>query len=189
MSKKLEFGFREKDLDSFMRKIESTFEKIEQKLKDPKNFEDIVEQSRQGLRENREMAIENEINYAQMKYSLKQQGHIPHSTPLSVTGQLIDDYYMKLMSTEPDDLKHHLTFKNDPRMRPTYQSMAQVYRGELEALEYQESGSKDIVRILQQHKGYPILDTIYNVYSKDYEKRVNSLISDALKRAKDDSGN
>jgi hypothetical protein len=185
----IDIGISKSSLQSWEKRIERLFNDLEQSLQDPAKFNREVNKTQKGLQENREMDIENELRYAEMKYSLKQRGLIKESTPLSVTGQLIKDFHLKLMKTDPNELTHILTFKNDPRMRPTYESMAAVYRGDEDALRYKQSGSQDIVKVLQTHKGYPIIETIYKVYSKDYVKRVERIINDVFTRSKNGSGN
>lgn len=180
--------FDPKDVSKFVDKINTSFENIKKELNNLDNFENINTRVRSGLRDNRDMTIQNEEHYAEMKEQLWTWGEIDYDSPLSVTGQLINDYHMKLMSTNPDDLQYNLTFKNDPRLRPTYQSMVRVYREEIEELEYKESGSLDLVTKLQIAKGYPIIDTINKVYSKDYVNKVMDIIQEQFKRVDNDTG-
>lgn len=182
MKDNIEFGFSKKDIDSFEKRLDKLFDDIKQTISDPKKYAHQVGKTRTGLRENREMLIENELQYARMKYDLKSRGLIQESTPLSVTGQLINDFSLELMKTAPDEINLKFGFENTPRNRPTYESMVEVYRGDLETFRFQSKGSEDIVKVLQNQKGYPITETIYKVYSKGYVNRVEKLISEAFKR-------
>lgn len=172
------------DDNGFNKRIEGLFKRIEDSVSNPNNFQDIARKARKGLRENREMTIENELNYAQMKYSLKQEGLIPQSTPLSVTGQLIKDLYYDTMNRSPNEILGVMTFRDEERLRPTYSSMWQVYREEIESLDYQASKSSDVVRKLQVHKGWPIIETLYKGYKQDFVRTVQEAVAEAFRRSR-----
>lgn len=181
MNPKIEAFYDPKSIEKFQKKIEKTFNKIATELQNIKNFEPIVTKTKSGLRENRQMTFENELKYAEMKLALKNQGYIRHSTPLSVTGQLIDDFYMGVHSVQADELSLKLAFQDIPRLRPTYMSMAKVYRGEEDNLTYKESSSEDVVKDLVRNKGYPILESVSSVYGRDYVLKVHEIIKNAFK--------
>ena len=171
------------DTNGFHKRVEKLFQYIDKRVSNPNEYNVIMHKARKGLRENREMTIENELTYAQMKTSLKQEGHISKSTPLSVTGQLIGDLYYDTMSKSPNEILGAMTFRAEERMRPTYDSMWRVYHDEIESLDYKASKSSDVMKKLQTHKGWPIIETLYKGYKQDFVNKVSEIVAEAFWKA------
>jgi len=171
------------DTNGFHKRVEKMFQYIDNRVSNPNEYKTIVEKAQKGLRENRETTIKNELIYADMKTDLKQEGYIPEDTPLSVTGQLIDDLYYDTMSKSPDEILGAMTFRAEERMRPTYYSMWQVYHDEIESLDYKASKSSDVMKKLQTRKGWPIIETLYKGYKQDFVKKVSTIVAEAFWKA------
>lgn len=183
MSGKFEIGFDPRDIKRFNDDIDKLFDDINDKVSTPKNYTNVVEKTRKGIKEGSLPGIVNQLDYAKLKVTLKGMGIIYTDNPLGVTGQLVDDFAFYTLKKSPNEVGGHLTFSNHEAPRPTIGSMKETVREGEDKLEYVEISSADIVEKLHKTGNFPIMDSIQRLYEKDYVKQVELLINRAFKNA------
>jgi hypothetical protein len=171
------FEFEKASVDRLRNDINKLFKAIDAEVKTLSNFDKPIQKTKQGIRENA-MGFENSPTYANIKEELKQAGEIPYASPGLVTGQLMDDLIVKMMSKTPNEITMGITFNDKARRRPTIKSMWEVSRGITDSLEYKEISSLELASILSKTK-FNYMEAIYDLYNKDYSK----VIFDAIDRA------
>jgi hypothetical protein len=189
---KLQVGFDPKDVKDFHKSVDKLFDDLRAEVSSPATYNTVVAKTKRGMRENR-LALVNSGNWERVKDKLKSEGKINYKEPLNVTGNLVNDYYAAIINTGPKDLEKigvHMTFKNEPRLRPTMKSMYAVARDPNAKLEYEAKGSLDIARKLERYTGtlngvnYDITEAIFKLYQQDYLKAVEIAVHKAFNRNK-----
>jgi hypothetical protein len=189
---KLQIGLDKADVKKFKDDIDRLFDNIRAEVSSPATYNTVVAKTKRGMRENR-LALVNSGNWERVKKKLKSEGKINYADPLNVTGNLVNDYFAAIINTGPKDLDKigvHLTFKNEPRMRPTMKSMYQVANDPTAKLEYEMKGSLEIAVKLERYTGtlngvnYNITDAIFSLYRQDYIKAVEMAVHKAFNKLK-----
>jgi hypothetical protein len=178
----MKFELEQKGVDRFLKDIDRLFNEIEKNLTDPTNFDNQINKVKDGLIEN-VMNFESSERYQNLKRELKLTGKIEYDTPGALTGQLIEDLRYKVMNKSPNEIVSVITFEDAMRDRPTLKSMWEVVNGSRTSLEYRPISSAKLAESLT-NKGYDFMESIYQLYSKDFNKRINRLISNAFKKVK-----
>lgn len=185
---KVQIGFDRKDIQNFNKSVNKLFDDINYFVSSPATYEAGLSKVRKGMHENK-LALKNSEGWQKVKAKLKREGKIPHSDPLNITGQLVDDFYAAMYNTGPKDLNKigvELTFRDTPRLRPTIKSMYAAYRDEKAAIVYEASSSYAVAAKLEKYTGtlngvnYNITDAIYKLYSSDFEKIVFAAVAKAF---------
>ena len=174
--------FDPKSIKNWEKRTNKALQKITKELSDPEQFRDIQENAKQGLRDNEGLNYQNSKRYQEVKETLKSRGVIVEDKPLQVTGQLINDLSYKILQKSPDEIQSALSFDHTKRIRPSLTGMFKVYSGSGQ-LDTQSEKSSEVAQILISKKGIPIVDSLANLYSKDFTRRVEEIINDALKKA------
>jgi hypothetical protein len=177
---KIEISLDRKEVDKFNKDIDTLFSEITKEVTKVSNYNTVIQKTQSGLKENA-MGYENSPKYADLKQDLKRQGLIPYSTPGVVTGQLVEDLMIKVFSKSPNELVMGITFDDKVRQRPTLKSMWEVQRGISSSFEYQQRSSLELAKILTVSK-FNYIDSIYDLYSKDYANVVLKAIDIAFKK-------
>jgi len=174
--------FEQKTIKKFEDKVEQVFSNIERDLSNPRKFENIANKARQGLKENKGLNYKNSQRYSEVKSELKKRGVIAEDKPIQVTGQLIEDLRFKILKTSPDEIITGLTFDHSTRIRPTLSSMFSTYSDPSKPLETKSVKSSEVAKILIQYKGIPIIESLRDLYSKDFQVRVENIIKEAFEK-------
>lgn len=189
---KFEAEIDKKDLKRWNDSIDSLFNDIRYNVSSPAEYRVVVEKTKRGIKENK-LALKNSSGWEKVKNKLKSDGKINFKEPLNVTGQLADDFYAKIWATNPKDLEKigvEMTFKDEPRVRPTIKSMYGVYKDPTAVFEYQMISSLAVAKKLELYTGtlngvnYNISEAIYKLYADDYEKIVFAAVAKAFIRNK-----
>lgn len=176
------FEFEKKSVNKFNKKMDKFFRQVEKEVTNKSNFEPIVNKAKQGLKENRGLNYQNSARYAEVKDSLKSKGLIAEDKPIQVTGQMIEDLSYKTFRKSPNEILTGLTFDHTTRLRPTLRGMFRTANNPDKPLEEKSEKSSEVAKILVQKKGIPIVQSLANLYSKDFIKKVNEIIRDAFKK-------
>lgn len=177
---KIDIKLEEKSVDVFHRDIDKLFTEINTQISKVSNFNQVLEKTRDGIKENA-LGYENSPKYANLKQELKQMGLTPYATPGLVTGQLVEDLVVKVFSKSPNELILGITFDDKVRQRPTIKSMWEVQKGIRTSFIYQQKSSLELAEILT-HSKFNYIDSIYDLYSKDYANVVLKAIDIAFKK-------
>lgn len=172
--------FEKKSVDKFNKRIEKAFQITKKELINKRNFEGLVNKAKRGLKENKGLNYQNSKKYAEVKSLLKDKGLIAEDKPLQVTGQMIEDLSYKVLRSSPDEILTGMTFDHTSRLRPTLSSMFKSAYNPDEPLSHKSEKSNIIAKILIEKKGIPIVDSLANLYTKDFIKKVERIIRDAF---------
>lgn len=185
---KLTAQFDYDDIKYFNESIDKLFKDIRTEVSSAPAYTAALQKVRRGMHENK-LALKNSDGWAKVKAKLAKDNKIPYDDPLNVTGQLVEDFYAKVLSTRPSDLVNigvELTFKDIPRIRPTMKSMYNAYRDDSVDLEYEMKSSYAIAAKLERYTGtingvnYNISEAIYKLYADDFEKIVYAQVQKAF---------
>lgn len=171
--------WEEKSAERLRNDINKLFTNIELEVTRLRNYDKPVQSAKDGLVENAN-GFENSPKYAALKSDLKQKGLIPYATPGLVTGQLMEDLQVEIMSKSPNEIIVAVAFDDVVRDRPTLKSMWEVSRGIRSAFVYSPMSSDKLAGILQESK-FNFLDSIYDLYHKDFVKATLDAIDKAFK--------
>jgi hypothetical protein len=170
--------FEKKSLDAFDRRIDKMFDQIQRDMSNPTNMEPVVVDIKDSMKKGMSGIYQNN-RYSQAKNTLKARGMIDYNVPFAVTGQLIDDMKMSLMSVSPNEILQSLSFSDVERLRPTIWSMYNVAEGKSNQLDYDSSSSAEVAQALSAR--YPIMRLIQQAYEDDFVNHINQIISRAIR--------
>lgn len=186
--------FNKSDLRALDKDLDSLFTEFGRELASAPKMQPMVDKIRQGISEN-SMKFKNSEVWDNTKALADWFGVVDFSSPLMMTGQLVQDFIFYAGKPKISQIPYSdefiigaFTWAAKERKRPSYRYIL----NQLAIKEHRNEPypgtdkftfikSSDLIKIIMKSPRYPVMDSITGLYHQDIERHMEKLINEAFK--------